>query len=220
MTPNRITVALEKYQKHVPEEDLLQLRRALELAYDECLDEFMFLPIKKKTTTLLLSLFLGGIAADRFYLGNYGLAFSKLIFRVVSIFMSAVPILGLVMSIISGIWCFADIFLTYKETKAMNYRLLLHYLRKHEKYIEVPDSSYGKHHHSQDTENSSETNSTPRPAVEDGFSVLSAEPMSDNVDILYTCPNCSAKIQINTVASQYVCPICNNTITYKDILNR
>ncbi len=66
MTPNRITVALEKYEKQIPKDNVSFLQTYLKEASDDCMDEFMSLPIKGKTKTLLFSIFLGGIAVDRF----------------------------------------------------------------------------------------------------------------------------------------------------------
>ena len=73
MTPNRVIVALEKYERYIPSDKVSLFTTYLEEASDDCMDEFMFLPVKSKVKTLLFSIFLGGIAVDRFYIGDVGL---------------------------------------------------------------------------------------------------------------------------------------------------
>ena len=138
MTPNRITVALEKYAKQIPGENISIFQNYLKEASDDCMDEFMWLPIKGKTKTLLFSIFLGGIAVDRFYVGDKGVGAAKLIFRLLSVtILSGIPIVGLLASLASSIWCFADIFITYKIAKQINYDNLTEFLKRH-KEIATP----------------------------------------------------------------------------------
>ncbi len=131
MTPNRVTVALEKYSKQIPQENIDMFKNHLVEASDECFDVFMQIPIKGKTKTLLFALFLGGIAVDRFYIGDTGKGWGKLILKLVSVFLSSVPVLGLLLSLSSLIWGIADIFITYKIAKSINYENLIGYLKTH-----------------------------------------------------------------------------------------
>lgn len=66
--------------------------------------------LKNPTTTLILSLFLGFLGVDRFYLGQIGLGIVKLI----SMFF-----------FIGFFWVVIDYFLTYKQTKEINLNNLL-----------------------------------------------------------------------------------------------
>lgn len=136
MTPNRITIALEKYGKQIPKDCIHYFKNVyLKEASDDCLDEFILLPIKGKTKTLLFSIFLGGFGADRFYLGDKKTGIAKLIFGLISLILSGVPILGLILSLASSIWCIADIFITYKNAKEINFDTLTTFLRKHKEVV-------------------------------------------------------------------------------------
>lgn len=64
------------------------------------------LELKNPTTTLLLSLLFGGLAIDRFYLGDIGLGICKII--------SILFIVGI-------FWALADIYFCYKKTKEVNF---------------------------------------------------------------------------------------------------
>ncbi len=65
---------------------------------------------KSPLTTLLLSIFLGGWAIDRFYIGQVGTGLLKLI-----------TFGGF------GIWSLIDIFTSYSRTKKHNRKLILNY---------------------------------------------------------------------------------------------
>ena len=131
MTPNRVTVALEKYGKQIPKDEIVFFTKHLQSASNDCMDEFMFLPIKNKNKTLLFSIILGGLGVDRFYVGDKGLGVAKLIFRIIAVLLSEVIFLGTLLSLISSIWCIADVFVTYKITKQINYNYLSSYLLRH-----------------------------------------------------------------------------------------
>ena len=69
---------------------------------------YFTLPFKNPTTALILSLFLGGLGVDRFYIGDTGLGVGKLL------------TCGGV-----GIWTIIDWFLIMKATRENNYAKLL-----------------------------------------------------------------------------------------------
>ena len=224
MTPNRVTVALEKYGKQIPSYGISNFTRALEAADSHCMDKFMFLPIKGKTKTLLFSIFLGGIGVDRFYIGDNGLGAGKLAVRIISLLTNSVPVLGVIMSLASSIWCIADIFITYKKAKEMNYSKLVSYLKRHpkKKPEEVQENQQNSEEESEIFENESTTDTeqekeTPKEEKEI-CDVLSAAPVNDKPDIIFKCPNCSANMKITVVAAKYQCPVCKRIIEYSEIL--
>lgn len=137
MTQNRVAVALEKYEKQIPADNVYFFKKYLQEASDDCMDEFMSLPIKGKTKTLLFSIFLGGIAVDRFYIGDIGIGAIKLILRLLVALLSGTALLGSILSLISAIWSIADIFITYKIAKKINYDSI-------NVYIEHPQKNDGK----------------------------------------------------------------------------
>ncbi len=105
MEANKVNALLVQYKDYIPEENLLNLRNALEKASDKSYDNLVAVPLKKPVTTLLLSIFLGGFAVDRFYIGDVGIGLAKLFLGWLT----------------CGIWAFIDIFLVYKKTKQKNY---------------------------------------------------------------------------------------------------
>lgn len=129
MTPNRVTVALEKYEKLIPKEYIFNFQEYLKEASDDCMDKLMSLPTKGTIKTLLFSIFLGGIGVDRFYVEDKGVGVAKLIFRLLATFLSGVAVLGLILGLASSIWCIADIFITYKIAKQINYERLTAFLK-------------------------------------------------------------------------------------------
>ena len=137
MTEAKIAQALEKYGKQIPQDNLTNFQTYLKEASDDCANELMTLPLKGKTATLLFAIFLGGIAVDRFYVGDIGIGVAKLIFRLLATFLSGIAFLGLVVNLISSIWCIADIFITYKIAKEINYQRLTAFLRNH-KEVQPP----------------------------------------------------------------------------------
>lgn len=64
------------------------------------------IPLKNPIITLILSLFFGCLAFDRFYLGDIGLGIIKIIS---------------VIFVIGSIWVILDWFLTFHKTKKLNY---------------------------------------------------------------------------------------------------
>lgn len=131
MTKERVLVAMEKFRKAIPSYQDEALKKLLEEADDNCMDELMFLPLKGKIKTLMFSIFLGGIGIDRFYLGDTGLGISKIVIRLIVLFTSAIPFVSLIGSLVSTIWGIADIFLTYKKAKEINIERLVYFLSMH-----------------------------------------------------------------------------------------
>lgn len=68
------------------------------------------IPLKDPVITLILSLLLGGLGVDRFYLGDIGLGILK--------FISCIFVIGI-------LWAVIDIFLCYSKTKEHNFNTIL-----------------------------------------------------------------------------------------------
>lgn len=88
------------------------------------------LPLKKTVVTVLLSIFLGGLGIDRFYVGDVKFGIAKLAVTIVSSILLFVPFLGTFASIANGIWKFVDIFFCYKRGYKKNYENAMGVLRK------------------------------------------------------------------------------------------
>ena len=131
MTKERVMVAMEKFKKQIPSYQDEAIKKLLEEADDNCMDALMSLPLKGKIKTLMFSIFLGGIAVDRFYVGDTGLGISKLIIRLIALFTSAIPVVGLIASLATNIWSFADIFLTYRKARVINFERIASFLSMH-----------------------------------------------------------------------------------------
>ena len=109
MENTKVNSLISQYKDFVPEEQILMLKNALVKADDSSYDNLIAVSLKNKTTTLLLSIFLGGLGIDRFYIGDTGVGVCKLLFGWLTL----------------GIWPFVDIFCCYKKTKEKNIQKLL-----------------------------------------------------------------------------------------------
>lgn len=119
MSDNRVFVAMERLQKQVPAEDRQNLYNALKRAPNEHMDAIMYMPLKRKGLVLFLSIFLGGLGIDRFYLGDVGLGVTKILLSLSALIPEIT--IAILFLIVRAIWCFVDIFLTYSSAKKMNY---------------------------------------------------------------------------------------------------
>jgi TM2 domain-containing membrane protein YozV len=144
MTEEKVRSVMDRFYKQIPSEKHSELTNLLIEAPDEAYAQIMSLPIKRKGVTLLFSLFLGGVGADRFYLNSSSLGVANgdkvlggfklgatvlwLIFEFLYVsssnsgnasnFLFAVALL---ISLIRGVWGIADWFLTYKKAKQINF---------------------------------------------------------------------------------------------------
>ncbi len=141
MTQENIVNAMSKYANQIPRNNLSDFHDYLVEAPDSCADGLMAMPkMKNKIVTLMFSIFLGGIAVDRFYLGNTVAAIIKILVRIIPmIFTNLLPMLGILkigsfmgflITLPGLIWYIADIFLTYKAAQEMNYARVSTYLER------------------------------------------------------------------------------------------
>ena len=87
---------ISTFSSKIPSEKIPALKSALRNAPDSAY-------------TLLLSIFLGGLGVDRFYVGDVGLGIAKLLFGWITL----------------GIWPFIDIFVSYKKARIKNFENIM-----------------------------------------------------------------------------------------------
>ncbi|MBO5776054.1 MAG: TM2 domain-containing protein [Clostridia bacterium] len=93
----------------IPNDMVYILTEALEKADDKVYNHILSIPIKSKITTLLLSIFLGGLGVDRFYIGDIGLGVAKLLFSWFTF----------------GLWPIIDIYFANKKCKEINFQKIM-----------------------------------------------------------------------------------------------
>ena len=99
---------LMTYSKYFPDESIMMLKQKFD-QMDESKKSLMYsLQFKDPVTTLILSLLVGGLGIDRFYIGDTGLGIAKLL-----------TCGG------CGIWTIVDYFLIMKRTKEKNFEKLM-----------------------------------------------------------------------------------------------
>lgn len=108
MTNDRIAAVIAQVKDYVPQKAIIELQGMLAAAPDEAAMAISGIKLKSSTTTLVLSIFLGYLGIDRFYVGDIGLGVLKLLTA------------GLM-----GLWGFIDIFLCYKKAKKNNYKAIV-----------------------------------------------------------------------------------------------
>lgn len=96
---------------NLPEEQVPFVREKLVAADEEKWNALSTIQFKNPTTALILSVLLGGLGIDRFYIGDTGLGIGKLI-----------TCGGF------GIWAIVDWFLIMKATRVKNLKKLQNYL--------------------------------------------------------------------------------------------
>lgn len=88
--------------------------------------------LKNNVITLLLAIFLGGLGAHRFYLGDYRMGAAFLVSNIISyVLMFLVTLISYVFYVVMvlvvvgiAIWQFVDIFISYKRVKTVNFNRL------------------------------------------------------------------------------------------------
>lgn len=109
MTAEKVTALMSQFKDYVPQDKIAILKNALTRAGDESYEVLSMLTFKSSTTTLLLSIFLGWLGVDRFYIGDIGIGVCKLLFGLATMY----------------IWPLIDIFISYKKAKEKNLNKIL-----------------------------------------------------------------------------------------------
>lgn len=102
---------LMTYSKYFPEENILMLKEKFETMDESKISLMYSLQFKDPITALILSLVVGGLGIDRFYIGDTGLGIAKLL-----------TCGG------CGIWTIIDYFLIMKRTKEKNFEKLMTFI--------------------------------------------------------------------------------------------
>ena len=113
MEKDKVNSILMQYKDFIPSDKVLYFKSVLEKANENAYDNLASTKIYNPTTTLILSIFLGGFGVDRFYIGDVGLGVCKLLFGFVTF----------------GIWPLIDIFFSYKKAKNKNLENLLNVMQ-------------------------------------------------------------------------------------------
>lgn len=109
MTNDKIAAITAQFTKDIPDGTSLALQQALKNVPDEAYPSIIAIQTKSPVTVIFLSIFLGGLGVDRFYIGDIGLGVAKLLLGWLTF----------------GIWPLIDIFLCYKKAKKNNYQELM-----------------------------------------------------------------------------------------------
>lgn len=109
METNKVNSLIVQYKDFIPAEKVLMLKNALTAEPESSYDTLLAVHMKNPTSVVLLSIFLGGLGVDRFYIGDVGIGVAKLLFGWLTL----------------GIWPFVDIFCCYKKAKEKNLLALL-----------------------------------------------------------------------------------------------
>lgn len=109
MTQEKVSALMQQLQDKVPQNQVAILKNSLTKASDESYGVISTLKYKSSVTTVLLSIFLGGLGVDRFYIGDVGLGVCKLLFGWLTV----------------GIWPLVDIFISHKKAKIKNMNKVL-----------------------------------------------------------------------------------------------
>lgn len=117
----------EKIKKYFNAYDYHSAEIKIDNAKDDAFELLNDAPFKSRTATLLLSLFLGGICAGRFYLGDWKFALVKIALTVgLSILSVFIPFafMNIIISLGLGVWSIAEIVLCYKRCSLINLQKL------------------------------------------------------------------------------------------------
>lgn len=113
MEQNKVDMYLLANNSMFPQEALPTLRKRLLEANEEHFSQLALLPLKNPTTAIILSVLVGSLGIDRFYIGDIGLGIGKLL-----------TCGG------GGIWTIIDWFLIMGATRDKNLQAIISYLNQ------------------------------------------------------------------------------------------
>lgn len=139
MTENKARYLLEKYEKQIDDGSMERFVTKLKQADDGVFDLMEHIVLKSIPVTVLLSVFLGGFSAGRFYIGDKSYAIKKLVGTIVLILLGNVMVmfselsvlftaLSWICSLAVFLWNFIDIFYSLRAAKRLNGAFLLNRL--------------------------------------------------------------------------------------------
>lgn len=135
MDTQKITYLTEKFGNNLKPDELQSLKPRMDAAPDKAFEPLNALTFKNKTATLLLSLFLGGLCAGRFYLGDWKFALLKIFITfalgIISSFIPVTAIKGII-GVALLIWSIIEIVLCYKRCTYLNYLKVFNCLKMYE----------------------------------------------------------------------------------------
>ena len=132
MTAENVNVVLNRYKGKVSSGSVESLKSRLESSPDDGLQSLLKSPTKSRLVVFALSLLLGGLGLDRFYLGDKPLGLAKMIYNLfvsglmVLVFLvehptiEIVTIIAFVFLTFSIIWQLVELYYTYKSVKVYN----------------------------------------------------------------------------------------------------
>ena len=109
MESSKVNQILMLYKDKVDESGMAMLMNSLKNVDDSVYDRLLMVQTKEPLTTCLLSIFLGGLGVDRFFIGDIGLGVAKLLLGWLTL----------------GIWPLIDIFCSYKACKKKNFTAIM-----------------------------------------------------------------------------------------------
>ncbi len=109
MTKEKVESLLLHYKDIIPSDKVIYLKNSLDKANDESFEKLSIIKTYNPVTVCVLSIFLGGLGVDRFFIGDVGLGICKLLFGWLTF----------------GIWPLIDIFCSYKKSKEKNFNNLI-----------------------------------------------------------------------------------------------
>lgn len=105
MQAQKVSELLLYCKNLVPENRIPDLEFYFEKASDNVFDIVKSIELKSPKQTMCFAIFLGFLAADRFYIGDIVTGIQKLLFSVLTL----------------GVWPLVDIFITFRLCKEENY---------------------------------------------------------------------------------------------------
>ncbi len=134
MTADNTTRIIKKYKRRVSKDYIDSFRTDLSVLPDDYAQSIMSISTKHPGITAVLSMFLGGLAIDRFYLGDTLIAIIKLSFRFITLlcplllsiifaedsFMYFVGEILRTIGFVAILWGFLDIYYSRKDALEIN----------------------------------------------------------------------------------------------------